>query len=81
VHLLERVELEGNNVTLPVPDDLKRDASHHIDAAVVDLQKGDDPMGVMNQTRCEHPDKEMPQKNVTLPGSTGASSYTAGYLN
>ena len=81
VHLVERVQIEGNNVTAPMPDGLVRKPNHHIKPEEVNIEHGDDMINPTHQTRCEHPAKEMPKQNVTLPGATAAKSYTAGYIN
>lgn len=80
VHLVKRVELEGNNVTAPMPDDMVRDSTAHIAPEEVSAELNDDPMGAVKQTGVKDGDKSLPDKNVTLPGATGADSYTGKYL-
>jgi hypothetical protein len=80
VHLVRRIELEGNNITAPVPDDQRRDSTSHIEPLADDIVDGGDPMGSVKQTRVDHPDKILPDENVVLPGATAAKSYTANYM-
>ena len=71
------------NLAGETPDSQKRDDSSHIDAREVDAVGNDVNMSVKQQTRCDHPAKEMPGSNVPLdfsPKVTDGSSYTTKYL-
>ena len=81
------IEISGSNDTLPeLPDSLRREDD--VDVKPYNLEKesaGDDEM-----SKFTHPEKQtgtdnkenvnLTDKNVTLPGATGAKSYTAGYM-
>ena len=69
VHLIQRVELEGNNVTRPMPDDMVHKSNTHIELVPANVEANDDPMGAVKQTRCDHPAKEMAGSNVKLDGA------------
>lgn len=86
----ELIELDGDNDKPPaIPDSLKREEDidikpREIEKEDVSKPAGDDPMMVNPVTQTGTDDevnKKLPDDNTTLPGATGASSYTANYLN
>lgn len=87
----ELVELDDDvDLNLPdVPDSLKRDDEVDIKPQEIskdDVNTGgdDDPMMINPQKHTGTDDevnKTLPDDNTTLPGATGAESYTANYVN
>lgn len=87
----ELVELKDDvTLNLPdIPDSLKREEEVDIKPKEIgkeDVNTGDeeDPMMINPQKHTGTDDKvnkTLPDDNTTLPGATGAESYTASYIN
>lgn len=83
------IELNGANDTLPeVPDSLKRKDKVNVKPVEVEEDSGESQGDVDNFVKPEQQtgtfdkiNKNLPDDNTTLPGATGAASYTAGYLS
>ena len=77
------IELNGANDTLPdIPDSLKRKENIVVEPEEVTVEDNDDQFAnPVKQTGTDDKvNKTMTDKNETLPGSTAATSYTAGYM-
>ena len=71
------------NLSGEKPDGQKRNDTSNIKPELVDGVNDDENLSLKRQTRCTHPDKEMPSQNVTLPNATapkGGESYTKDYM-
>ena len=87
----ELVELKDDvTLNLPdIPDSMKR--KDDVDVKPKEISKSDvskddeeDPMMTNPQKHTGTDDlvnKKLPDSNITLPGATGAESYTASYIN
>ena len=85
----ELVELDGEPDRPAIPDSLKREEDVDIKPKEItkdDVSSGEaeDPMMTDPQKHTGTDDevnKTLPDDNTTLPGATGAESYTANYIN
>lgn len=87
----ELIELKDDvTLNLPeIPDSMKREED--VDVKPKEISKSDvsndddeDPMMTNPQKHTGTDDlvnKKLPDSNITLPGATGADSYTASYIN
>ena len=74
------VELHGDNTTLaPLPDSLKR--VEDIDVKPSELSTETDSETTKQTGTDDKTNKSMTGTNTTLPGATGAASYTARYIS
>ena len=85
----ELVELDGDPTRPDIPDSFKRDDDvdvkpRELEASDVSKSEDEDPMMTDPRKHTGMDDtvnKSLPGDNTTLPGATGADSYTAGYMN
>ena len=78
--LLEALE-DYPNLAGKTPDSQVRKDDTNIKPTDVEVKDGD--LSLIKQTRCEHPDKDMPASNTNLPNAskpTDGESYTSKYL-
>lgn len=80
------IELNGPNDRLPdVPESLKRKDDVDIkprELSVQSEEQGDDFTNPVKQTNSnDNVNKKMTSKNISLPGATGADSYTSRYMS
>lgn len=74
------VELHGDNTTLaPIPDSLKREEA--IDVKPTELSTETEGEAIKQTGTDDKTNKSMTDTNTTLPGATGAASYTARYIS
>ena len=78
---LEQIDT-GINLS-PIPDSQKRESDITIKPEPVEEEETEGMPGTENisQTRMEGGDNDLPEDNTTLPGATGANSYTGGYMS
>ena len=80
-NMLELIDDYPNEA--PIPDHWRRDDNTNIKPEQVSVESEDDMIGPTHQTRGDHPEKEMPDSNTTLPGANQpkeGESYTKQYI-
>ena len=83
------IELNGANDRLPdIPDSLKRESDVDVKPKELGEQSSEDQQDVNNFTdpkrqtgTDDKTNKYLTDKDIKLPGATGADSYTAGYMS
>lgn len=83
------IELNGANDRLPdIPDSLKRESDVDVKPKELGEQSSEDQQDVNNFTdpkqqtgTDDKTNKSLTDKDIKLPGATGADSYTAGYMS
>lgn len=78
----EFLEMIDTGVNLsPIADSQKRKDKTNIKPEEVDIQSDDNMFDPVVNTKSNEGDKHNPTSNTTLPGATGAESYTSKYIS